>query len=147
VAKLIIVLVLIVNLLHWQLQLTLHLPHEHIVYQHIIILHIQFVLNAHQFELPLHLLTTVQLTQSIHDINKTPLVALQLRSQQITHTKNSQIEILLSVLLLKSCFDEMMDEYAQVFFGEFNSYGINLGGSFSYFCEAFEIRRYRLLFA
>ncbi len=31
----------------------------------------------------------------------------------------------------------MMDEYAQVFFGEFNGDGIDLGGSFSHFSEAF----------
>jgi len=97
--KFIIVLIFVIHLLHWYLELALHLSHEHIVYQHIIIPHIQFVLNAHQFELPLHLLGTVQLTQSIHDINKTPLVALQLRSQQITHTKNDQIEIILSAVL------------------------------------------------
>jgi hypothetical protein len=33
----------------------------------------------------------------------------------------------------------MIDEYAQVVFGEFNSDGIDLGRSFSYFCEALKI--------
>jgi hypothetical protein len=70
------------------LELALHLPHEHIVYQHIVIPRGQLVLNAHQLEFLLHLLRVIQLLQHIHHVDEIPFAALQLRSQQVTNPKN-----------------------------------------------------------
>jgi hypothetical protein len=61
VAELVIVLIPVVHPLHGKLELALHPPHEHVVYEHVVVPHAQLVLDAHQLELTFHLLRTIQL--------------------------------------------------------------------------------------
>jgi hypothetical protein len=59
----VVVFVLLLHVLDGELQLALHLPHEHVVDEHVIVLLIKLILDTHQLELTLHFLRLVQQTQ------------------------------------------------------------------------------------
>lgn len=52
----VVILLLALDVLNGQLQLALHLTQEHVVYENVVILGVQFVLDAYQFEEVMHLL-------------------------------------------------------------------------------------------
>jgi hypothetical protein len=105
----------------------LNLPHEHVVYEYVVVPHGQLVLDAYQPDLVLHLLIFIQLLQYIHDVNEALLTALQLGSHQVTHLKSNQINSDGEFIKIDMpCLDEMMNQYAQVLLRILNGDSVDL---------------------
>lgn len=112
----IVVLFLSLRLLDRELQLTLHPPHEQVVYHDVVGRVVQLVLDPHQLKLPLHLLAVVQHVHRLQQADELRFSALQLGSQQVTHSKHNKVYILPSLVspYMISCLYEVLDEKVEV---------------------------------
>jgi hypothetical protein len=100
VTHLIVVLVLCHSLLDGQLQFAQNLSHEHKVDQHILISLIQFVSASNKFETILQTLILVQFIESVYDSDECSFVALKFGTQEISHSKNNQVNTKMNVFII-----------------------------------------------
>lgn len=83
----VVVLRFTLRLLDGQLQLALHSAHEKIVHHDVVGRVVEFVLNPHQLELPLHGFAVIEQIHGFEETNETAFAALQFGPHQVTYSK------------------------------------------------------------
>ena len=160
VAELIAVFVLLGDVVGGELYLALQLLQEHEVDQHVIVWSIQLVFYPHQLELPLELLDTTQILNilacvvilnlgrfyveyidDIEGVEQFGLITLELTPKQIANLKGNQIVLVYfySIIVLIcnfACFDEVVDEDAEVLDGERSQHSCHLSSNAPHLGEA-----------
>ena len=94
----IVIFFLALGLLNRKLQLALNFPHEEIVNDDIVGRCVHLIPDLDDFELLLHGLAGVQQVHRFENTDKGVLVALELRPDEIVHSKVDQIEVLLALV-------------------------------------------------